>query len=98
MHRCRTSKAATGAVPTLCVPWRVDRGAKALLGHLELWTVVFLVVLAGHFAGMSGKRPTVQAANKKGSVKPTMAAAAIQRAAELLGDVEHFHVLGSDVS
>ena len=63
--------------------WTEEQRRYLDISVLELWTVVFLVVLAGHFAGMSGKRlvmrsdndPTVRAANKRGSVKPTMAAA-----------------------
>ena len=65
------------------------------ISTLELYTVAFIVVIAGSRAGLSGRRlvvrsdndPAVKAINKRSSLKPPMAAAirAVDAACEAFG-------------
>ena len=63
--------------------WTAAQRKMLDISTLELYTVAFLVVTAGAFGGHAGKRlvmrsdnePTVVCVNKRGSTKPTMAAA-----------------------
>ena len=75
------------------------------ISTLELYTVAFMVVVAGRHAGLTGRRlimrsdnmPTVMTINKRGSSKPTMGAAysAVDAACEAYCiDVLMVHVPG----
>ena len=63
--------------------WTAAQRRMLDISTLELYTVALLVVTAGAFAGLGGKRlvmrsdnePTVVCVNKRGSTTPTMAAA-----------------------